>query len=313
MEGVIRNMKETYKNLRVAVIQAAPVIMDKEKTIQKSVSLIIEAGQQDAKLVIFPEVYIPAYPRGLSFGFVVGSRTFEGRQDWKRYHDNSVIVPSDDTNTLGDAAKEAGVYLGMGVTERDELNGTLYCTYLFFDPNGQLVGKHRKLKPTGAERCIWGDGYGSALTTVETPYGIMGSVICWENYMPLMRAAMFQKGVSIYIAPTADSRDQWQATMRHIALEGRCFVIGCNQYVTKSMYPKDLNYFNELENQPEEMCLGGSCIVNPFGEYVAEPVFGKEEIIIADLELDQVVLSKMDFDPIGHYNRPDVLELQIHE
>lgn len=306
-------MKETNKTIKVAVAQVSPVILDKEKTVEKAITIIKKAGQKGANLVVFPESFIPAYPRGFSYGFIVGSRTMEGREDWKRYYDNSVIVPSNDTDIIGQAAKEAGVYVTIGITERDDTNCTLYCTSLFFDPNGILLGKHRKLKPTGTERCIWGEGDGSTLTTIDTPYGVMGSLICWENYMPLARAAMYAKGVSIYIAPTADSREEWQSTMKHIALEGRCFVIGCNQYVSKDMYPNDLNYYHELENQPENMCPGGSCIVDPFGKYVVEPIWNKEEMILAELDLDQIVLSRIDFDPCGHYSRPDVFELIVHE
>lgn len=306
-------MKQTNKKLKVAVAQVSPIILDKEKTINKAISIIKEAGQKGANLVVFPESFIPAYPRGFSYGFVVGSRTMEGREDWKRYYDNSVIVPSNDTDIIGQAAKEARVYVTIGITERDDTTCTLYCTSLFFDPNGNLLGKHRKLKPTGTERCIWGEGDGSTLTTIDTPYGVMGSLICWENYMPLARTAMYAKGVSIYIAPTADSREEWQSTMKHIALEGRCFVIGCNQYVSKDMYPNDLNYYSELENQPENMCPGGSCIVDPFGKYVVEPIWNKEEMVIAELDLDQVILSRIDFDPCGHYSRPDVFELIVHK
>ncbi len=306
-------MKKTKQSLQVAVAQAAPVIMDKEKTIDKVIRLIKQAGQQGAELIVFPESFVPAYPRGFSYGFVVGSRTMAGRQDWKRYYDNSVLVPSNDTAIIGQAAKEANLYVSLGITERDALNCTLYCTNIFFGPDGQLLGKHRKLKPTGSERCIWGEGDGSSLATITTPFGIMGSLICWENYMPLARAAMYAKGVTIYIAPTADAREQWQATVRHIALEGRCFVISCNQYVAKDMNPSDLNYYSELNDQPEIMCPGGSCIVNPFGEYVAGPVWNKEELLHAELNLDQVVLSRLDFDPCGHYSRPDVFQLKIHE
>lgn len=203
----------------------------------------------------------------------------------------------------------------MGITERDgnDINCTLYCTNLFFSPEGKLIGKHRKLKPTGTERCIWGEGDGSTLTVVDTPYGKMGSLICWENYMPLARTVLYAKGVKLYIAPTADSREEWQATMKHIALEGRCFVIGCNQYVEKNMYPTDLNYYKELDAEPEIMCPGGSCIVDPFGKYVAGPIFNKEEMLIADLDLEKIVLSRLDFDSEGHYSRPDVFELIVHE
>ncbi|MBE6011781.1 MAG: carbon-nitrogen hydrolase family protein [Lachnospiraceae bacterium] len=304
-------IKPFKENLRIAVAQAAPVIMDKEKTIDKIISLTEEAASKGAEMIIFPETFIPAYPRGFSYGFIVGSRTMEGREDWKRYYDNSIIVPGEDTKRLSKAAKDNHIYLTLGVTEKDEIDATLYCTFVFFGPDGEYLGKHRKLKPTGSERLIWGEGDGSTLTAIDTPYGVVGSLICWENYMPLARMAMYAKGVSIYLAPTADARPVWQSTIKHIALEGRCFVISCNQYVEKSMYPTDLNYYKELENQPEIMCRGGSAIVNPFGEYVTEPVWDKEELIIADLDLNQVVLSRLDFDPCGHYNRPDVFEFKI--
>lgn len=301
--------------MRVAVVQAAPIIMDLEGSVNKATDLIIEAGRQGAEMVVFPETFLPAYPRGLSFGFVVGSRTMGGRRDWQRYYENSVVVPGAATDLLGKAAQEAGVYLSMGVTEKEGMGGnhTLYCTNLFWGPDGALLGKHRKLKPTGSERLIWGEGDGSTLTTIDTPFGRVGSLICWENYMPLARAAMYAKGVTIYIAPTADAREEWQCTVRHIALEGRCFVISCNQYVEKAMYPTDLNYYHDLEGQPEVMCAGGSCVVNPFGKYVAEPVFGREAIIYADLDLGQVVQSRVDFDVVGHYARPDVFRLVVSE
>lgn len=308
-------MSDINKSVRIAVVQAAPVIMDLDGTVAKTLKLIDEAKKAKAQIVVFPESFIPAYPRGLSFGFVVGSRTMEGRKDWQRYYENSVKVPSKVTDILGKAAKDAEIYLSIGITERDgdELNSTLYCTNLFFGPDGKLLSKHRKLKPTGTERCIWGEGDGSTLTVLDTPYGKMGSLICWENYMPLARTAMYAKGVSIYIAPTADSREEWQCTMRHIALEGRCFVIGCNQYVEKRMYPTDLNYYYELESQPDVMCSGGSCIVDPFGKYVKEPVYNKEDILIADLQLDQIIQSRLDFDVNGHYSRPDVFNFSVQQ
>ena len=308
-------MINTEKNLKVAVVQAAPIIMDLWSTLEKTKKLIKEAASNGAKLVVFPESFIPAYPRGFTFGFVIGSRTMEGRADWKRYYDNSVAVPGPVTEALAEAAQVAGVYLSIGVTEKDGDGRTasLYCTNLFFGPDGSFLGKHRKLKPTGSERYIWGEDDGSTMTVIDTPYGRMGSLICWENYMPLARVALYSKGVTIYLAPTADSREVWQNTMKHIALEGRCFVIGCNQYVEKSMNPSDMNYFHELESQPEIMCPGGSCIVSPYGEYLAGPVFNKEEILYADLDLDQAISSRMDFDPMGHYSRPDILEFKLHE
>lgn len=211
--------------------------------------------------------------------------------------------------------RKAGVYLVIGVIERDNENsgGTLYCSVLFFGPDGELLGVHRKLKPTASERLIWGEGDGSTLPVFDTPYGKIGALICWENYMPLARAAMYAKGVQIYIAPTADARDAWQATIRHIALEGRCFVLSSNQYVTKDMYPTDLACYDDLASSPDEMCRGGSAIVGPLGDYIVEPVFGREEILYADLDIRDIAYSQFDFDVVGHYSRPDVFTLLVNE
>lgn len=308
-------MSEKAKTVRVAVVQAAPVVFDLEKTLEKAIGLIREAAEKGANIVVFPETFIPGYPRGLTFGFNIGARTMEGRKDFQRFHDNCVAVPGPEVDILGKAAAENNVYLAMGITEKDgnNIDGTLHCCMLFFGPDGTFLGRHRKLKPTGSERYIWGQDDGSTLTVVDTPYGQMGALICWENYMPLARAAMYQKGVKLYLAPTADQRDTFQCTLRHIAIEGRCFVICCNQYMEKSMYPTDLYGYAEIEAQPDVMCRGGSCIINPFGEYVAGPAFGGEEILVADLDLDQITQGKADFDCIGHYARPDIFELIVHE
>ncbi len=300
---------------KVAVVQAASVLFDRQATIDKAYQLISEAGNNDAKLVLLPEAFIPAYPRGLSFGMAVGSRSTEGRSLWKKYWDNAIEVPGPDTEALGAAAREAGTYLAIGVIERDRdySRGTLYCTLLYFNPDGKLIGKHRKLKPTGAERLIWGEGDGSTLPVFETDFGKIGGLICWENYMPLARMAMYSKGVEIYLAPTADQRDSWQATLRHIACEGRCFVLGCNQFVKKDMYPNDLETLHELDDQPDVICRGGSVIISPFGEVIEGPLYGEEGILYADLDLGEVVKGKVDFDVVGHYARPDVFQLLINE
>jgi len=305
-------MEEKNRILQVALVQAGPVIMDLPATMEKTVDLIKSAAAQGAKLIVFPEAFISAYPRGLSFGFVVGSRTMAGRQDWQRYYESSIAVPGPQIDTLAGLAQELDLYLSLGVVEKDaaRIDTTLYCTNVFLGPQGYL-GKHRKLKPTGSERLIWGEGDGSTLTVVDTPYGKMGSLICWENYMPLARAAMYAKGLTIYIAPTADSREVWQHTVRHIALEGRCFVLSCNQYVEKSMYPKDLNYYHELEKMPEICSAGGSCIVSPYGEYIAGPIWNREDILLAALPLDDIITSRLDMDVVGHYARPDVFKLEV--
>jgi len=308
-------MTTKSKKVNVAVVQAAPVLFNRQATIEKACDLINKAADQGARLVLFPEAFVPAYPRGLSFGTVVGSRTPEGRKIWQSYWENTVEVPGPTTEKLGDAARRAKVYLAMGVIERDTMRstGTVYCTLLYFGPDGRLLGKHQKLKPTAAERLIWGEGDGSTLTVVETEIGNIGGLICWENYMPLARMAMYNKGVELYLAPTADARDTWQSTLRHIACEGRCFVMGCNQYMTKEMYPADLKELKELSDQPEVMCRGGSTIISPLGEVLAGPLFDQEGILFATLDRGEITRSKFDFDVVGHYARPDVFQLVVNE
>lgn len=301
--------------VRVAVIQAASVLFDRQATLEKACQLIRDAGNNSAQLVLFPEALIPGYPRGLSFGMVVGSRTQEGREIWRQYWENAVDIPSSATDALGEAAREAGVYSAIGVIERDSQGGkgTLYCTLLYFNQQGKIIGKHRKLKPTGSERLIWGEGDGSTLPVFPTEIGNIGGLICWENYMPLARMAMYSKGVELYLAPTADQRDTWQATMRHIACEGRCFVLGCNQFVTKDMYPQSFQDHPELDGQPEVMCRGGSVIISPLGEVLAGPLYDQEGILYADLDMNEIARAKLDFDVVGHYARPDVFQLNINE
>lgn len=287
--------------VKVAVIQAAPILFNVQATIEKMDKLVKEAAENGAKLVLFPETFVSVYPRGLSFGTVVGSRSKEGRATWQRYWESAIEVYSAETEAIGKIAKKYETYLVTGVTEKAREGGTLYCTLLYFDPQGQLIGKHRKLKPTAAERIIWGEGDGSDLDVYHTALGKIGGLICWENYMPKARMRLYEQGVEIYLAPTADSREVWTATMQHIALEGRCFVLGCNQFVTKAMYPKDLPGMEDLEDQPEVMCRGGSLIVNPLGEVIAGPLYDAEGILYADLDLMEVIRGKLDFDVIGHY------------
>jgi len=301
--------------LSVAVVQAAPVLFDREATVDKACGLIAAVAEKGARLILFPEAFVPAYPRGLTFGTVVGSRTPEGRRTWHAYWDSAVEVPGPATDAIGKAARNAGAFVAIGVIERDTqfTGGTLYCTLLYFGPDGQFLGKHRKLKPTAAERLIWGEGDGSTLTVIDTPYGKVGGLICWENYMPLARMAMYSKGVEIYLAPTADHRDTWHATLKHVGFEGRCFVLGCNQFVTRDMYPKDLPGVADLEDQPEVLTRGGSAIISPLGEALAGPLYGEEGVLYADLDLEDIARSRMDFDVAGHYARPDVFQLIVNE
>ncbi|WP_422356704.1 carbon-nitrogen hydrolase family protein [Roseivirga pacifica] len=292
-----------------AVVQAAPVLFDLEATLEKTAGLIEQAN--DAELILFPEAFVSVYPRGLSFGTVVGSRNPEGRELWQRYWDASIAEGDAACNRLGAMAKAAKAFLAIGVNEKDLVSGTMYCSIFYFGPNGNFLGKHRKIKPTAQERIIWGEDDGSTLSTFDTGLGRIGGLICWENYMPAARMSMYQKGVQLYLAPTADARESWQHSMKHIALEGRCFVFGCNQFVTKDMYPNDLPGIADLQNQPDVMSNGGSVIIDPLGNVLAGPLWGTEGILTAEINLDLITQSKLDFDPIGHYARPDIFEFNV--
>ena len=293
-----------------AVVQAAPVFFNKTQTVDKIVSLIHDAAKQKVSLILFPEVFISGYPRGLIFGTKVGSRTPEGRELFLRYWDNAIEAPGPETEIIARAAKQAKAFVAVGVTERDKTSDTLYCTLLYFSPEGQLMHKHRKLKPTAAERILWGEGDGSDLNVLDTPLGKIGGLICWENYMPLARTALYQQGIEVYLAPTADCRGTWQSTIEHIACEGRCYVLGCNQYLTKDHYPDDLKSLID-DAHPSLPSSGGSCIVSPLGKPLAGPLYDKEGILIAEIDHREIIKAKMDFDPIGHYARPDVFELKV--
>jgi nitrilase len=303
-------MPETVAaTVRVAVVQAAPVMFDREATVAKACRLVAACGDQGAQLVLLPEAYVPGYPRGLDFGVTVGGRTAAGRDLFRQYWDSSVDVPGPTVTALGDAAAQARTHLAIGVVERAA--GTLYCTVLYFGADGALLGTHRKLKPTAAERFVWGEGDGSTLTVVQAEFGRYGGLICWENYMPLARAALYAKGVDVYLAPTADARDSWQATVRHIACEGRCFLLSSNQFVTCDDYPESLRH--QLEPGPRVRCRGGSAIVSPYGEALAGPLYDEEGILLADLDLAEVVRGRFDLDVVGHYARPDIFRLTVDE
>ncbi len=294
---------------RVAVVQAAPVVFDRSATLARVRKLAGEAASGGAGLVLFPEAFVSGYPRGISFGTVIGQRTRDGRDHFRRYWESSVDVPGPVVDELAALASELAIHLVIGVIERD--GGTLYCTALFFSPEGYL-GKHRKVMPTAAERLVWGFGDGSTLPVFDTPFGRLGAVICWENYMPLLRMAMYSKGIQIYCIPTADGRETWLSTVRHIAMEGRCFVLSANQFTRLSDFPSDIN--NELASRPEDVvCLGGSCIVGPMGDVLAGPDFKGETILYADLDLGDVARGKYDLDVTGNYARPDLFRLEVNE
>jgi len=256
---------------------------------------------------VLPEAFLGGYPKGLDFGVTVGSRSPEGRDVFRRYREAAVELTGPEVARLAELAAELGVHLVGGVIERE--GGTLYCTAVFIDPRHGLAAHHRKLMPTAAERFLWGQGDGSTMPAVPTEYGVLGSAICWENYMPLFRQAMYAKGVEIWCAPTVDDRDQWQATMRHVALEGRCFVISANQYLTRADLPDNLH----LALDGPILINGGSVIVSPLGEVLAGPLRTGEGVLVAELDLGDLDRGRFDFDAVGHYARPDVFTLAVDE
>ncbi|GAB2754433.1 carbon-nitrogen hydrolase family protein [Salinifilum aidingensis] len=294
------------RTVDAAVVQAAPVAFDPGATLDKAEGLLQRATAGGAELVVFPEAFVSAYPRGLTFGASVGERTPEGRRWYRRYWESSVDVPGPTCERLGEIARTHSAHLVIGVIERD--GGTLYCTALMFAPSGELLGKHRKLMPTAAERLVWGFGDGSTMPVVQTPLGRLGTVICWENYMPLLRMHMYSEGVQLYCAPTADARETWVAGMRHVAAEGRCFVLSANQFARRGDYPADY----PLQGSSEEvLCRGNSVIVSPLGEVLAGPSLDEEAVLHARLDLGQIAEGKYDFDVAGHYARPDVFQLDV--
>ena len=295
--------------VRAAVVQDSPVVFDREATLEKVHSLVTRAAGEGARVVVVPEAFVSAYPKGLDFGARIGLSAPEGREFFKRYYDSAVDVPGPACDALGKAAREAGVFLVIGVIERE--GGTLYCTVLFFSPDGEFMGKHRKLMPTAMERLVWGFGDGSTLPVFNTPAGKIGSVICWENYMPMLRMHMYAQGIELYCAPTADSRDTWLPSMRHIAMEGRCFVLSCCQYLIRADCPEDYNAIQG--NDPTTVLMrGGSCIIGPLGQILAGPNFDGPCILTADLDLDEIPKSKYGFDVVGHYSRPDIFRLHVN-
>src|SRR3989304_2855727 len=298
------------EKLKVAVVQAGSFVFDTARTMDKVLSLCEEAGQNGVKLVVLPEAILGGYPKGIDLGARVGSRSPEGREDYRLYWEAAIDVPGPEAERLCKVAAKYKMYIVIGATERS--GGTLYCSALFFGPDGVLLGTHRKLMPTASERLIWGFGDGSTLPAIQTDFGVLGAAICWENYMPLFRMAMYAKGVSLWCAPTVDEREVWQSTVTHIALEGRCFVLSACQYLLRSDCPK--NYAPIQGDAPDTVLIGGgSVIISPLGQVLAGPLRGGEGILTVDLDLGEIPRGKFDFDVAGHYARPDVFTLTVDE
>ena len=295
--------------LRVSAVQAGSVLFDTSATLERFEGLLVRAAKDKPDLVVFPEAFIGGYPKGHHFGAPVGSRSPEGREWFRRYFDSAITVPGAETDKIAKLAKQHGTDIVVGIIERD--GGTLYCTALCYSKHGTLLGKHRKLMPTAAERLIWGFGDGSTLEAFNAPSGKISTVICWENFMPALRLSQYSQGVELYCAPTVGDRESWSALMRTIALEGRCFVISASQYFTKADTPDE---YEPVQGVSEDTVLinGGSVIISPLGEILAGPIFGEEIIISAAIDLDDITRGKYDFDVTGHYGRPDIFKLHVN-
>ena len=299
------------KTCRIGLVQAEPVLFNKKASLEKAMGYIDEAAKNGAELIVFPELFIPGYPVGMNFGFSVGKRTEPGREDWKRYYDASVVAGAEEFMQIAEAARRTGTFISIGFSERDAVGGTLYNSNAIFEPDGSYK-VHRKLKPTGSERLVWGDADKHYFPVTDTPWGPVGSLICWESYMPLARVALYQKGITIYISPNTNDNPEWQATIQHIAIEGKCYFVNADMIIRKDSYPADLRA-DEIKDLPYWVCHGGSCIIDPFGHYVTDPVWDEETVIYADLDMELPASCKMEHDAVGHYARPDVLKLVVED
>jgi nitrilase len=294
--------------LKVAVAQLASDPLSALNAAEKAAAAVSEAAGQGARLIVFPEAYLGGYPKGASFGAPIGMRKPEGRAAFARYHEAAIDLDGPELALLAEACADTGAFVVVGVIERD--GATLYCTAVYLDGAKGVVGKHRKLMPTAAERLVWGFGDGSTMPAFKTDFGTIGAVICWENYMPALRMHMYDQGVTLYCAPTADDRDTWLPTMRHIAMEGRCFVLTACQHITRAAFGPD--HESALGDDPDTVMMrGGSAIVGPLGQVLAGPDFNGETILYADLDTAEVMRAKFDFDVTGHYARPDVFRLEV--
>ncbi len=282
----------------VSVVQAGTVLFDNRATLAKFADLAADARAAGARLALFPEAFVGGYPKGRQFGLSLGRRTEPGRDEFRRYFESAIEVPGPETGQIAAVARDNSLVLVVGVVERS--GGTLYCTVLYFGADGSLLGKRRKLMPTALERAVWGCGDGSTLRAIDTPVGRVSAVICWENYLPLLRMALYSQNVEIYCAPTVDDRDMWIPTMRHIAYEGRTFVLSACQYL-------------EGESAAEPLIRGGSCIISPFGEILAGPAYGAEQVLTAEIDLGEIARGKFDLDVTGHYARPDLFQLRVND
>jgi nitrilase len=287
----------------VACAQVEPVLFDREATIGRIAELAAEVAGKRAQLVLFPEAFIPAYPSNRWVRFLAGGQ--DSKSAYAKLARESLEVPGPDSDRLGEIAREHSLWLAVGANELDR--GTIYNALLLYGPGGELALHHRKLVPTNHERLVWGPGDGGGLEAVDTGIGRVGGLICWENFMPLARFSLYESGVEVYLAPTAEDSEQWHDSMKHIARESRAFVLSCCVYQRASSYPEDV----QLAEGDELVGRGGSAILGPDGCYLAGPLWDEEGILYAELDPQRLYEERQRFDPAGHYHRPDVFRLKV--
>ncbi|MBC8769342.1 carbon-nitrogen hydrolase family protein [Arenibacter sp. BSSL-BM3] len=299
--------------ITVAVAQLSPVFLNKKKTVDKACSAILEAGEKGAELIVFPEVFISGYPDWV--WLIPNSKGSDLNQLYIKLVENAVSVPDETCDKLCKAAKKAGINVVIGMNERntETSNASLFNSLLFIDKKGAILGKHRKMIPTGGERLIWSQGDGSTLRSYNTTAGKIAGLICWENYMPLARTAIYESGTQILAAPTWDKSPNWLLSMQHIAREGGLFVISACMTFKIDDIPKEYGFKNLYPEGREWINIGNSCIIGPNGKYLVDPLEAEESIFYADIDLQQILGAKRMFDVVGHYSRPDVFNFSINK
>ncbi len=301
--------EESNSAFKVAAVQAAPVFLDLDATIEKGCSLIAEAAAEGARLAVFPETWVPGYPVWAN----ADSRWnySPSKKLYGRLYRNAVEVPGPAVDRLCQAARAHSIAVVMGINER-VLTGTMYNSMLFIDRDGTLLGIHRKLIPTYHERMIWGRGDGSTLSVFDSSVGRIGGLVCWEHWMPLARYALYAQGEQIHAAVWPSASETFLLACRNLAFEGRVFVVAAANYLTKSMLPPDFPLAKEMEGLSEHLCLGGSAVIGPDARFIAGPVYDCETIVYGDIDLDRIPEEKELLDVAGHYARPDVFSLSIN-
>lgn len=300
-------MSGDRRSIRVAAVQATPACFDRAATLEIAAGHIALAGHGDADLVVFPESFVPGYP-----DWLWRTTPWSDAVWYERFEHNAIDLRGDDLDVVRAAAEAAGAWVALGVTERGP-SGSLYNSVVYLDDCGQNAGVHRKLVPTGAERLVWANGQGPMLTVVDIGGVRVGALICWENYMPLARTAMYQHGIDVLLSPTWDNSDEWTSTLRHTAKEGQVFVVGITAFLRGSDIPRDLPRADELYGGEDDLLSqGNTAIVAPGGSVIAGPLVGEAGTLIADLDLGLIAAGRRKFDPLGHYSRPEVLSLTIN-